>query len=172
MRRLRASVRVALAVSVLALIMLAAGATAAGYLIEARNQRSDQAHRLTAAAAYVGHGATQAGTTRWQHALTRELTALGLRAQLTIVSPGGKRAVYVSNGLLATTTGSAHRSIRAASATTQSGAAQPAATYLFPLGQGSRTLTLDLYVPRPIGRARCSSRLRRDWPPYSRVRSC
>ena len=94
MRHLRASVRVALAASVLALVLLAAAATAAGYLVEARNQRSDRAQRLAAAAAYVKHGATQAGTTRWQQALTRELTALGLREQLTMVWPGGKRVVY------------------------------------------------------------------------------
>jgi len=85
MRRLRASVRVALAVSVLALVLLTAGATAVGYLVEARNQRSERAHRLAAAAAYVHHDATQAETTRWQQAVTRKLTALGLRAQLTMV---------------------------------------------------------------------------------------
>jgi L-amino acid N-acyltransferase YncA len=85
MRRLRASVRAALAVSVLALVLLAAGAAVAGYLVEAHNQRTDRAHRLAAAAAYVEHGATQAGTTRWQQALIRKLTALGLREQLTMV---------------------------------------------------------------------------------------
>ena len=155
MRRLRASVRVALAVSVLALVLLAAGATAAGYLVEAHNQRSDRAHRLAAAAAYVEHGATQAGTTRWQQALTRKLTALGLREQLTMVWPGGKRVVYESNGLVATTTRSPRRSTRDASATTQSspGAAQPAATYTFPLARGSGTLALDLYVA-PLDRTR------------------
>ena len=54
MRGLRASIRVALAVSVLTLVLLAAGATAAGYLIEAGNQSSDRASRLAAAAAYGG----------------------------------------------------------------------------------------------------------------------
>ncbi len=92
MSRIRASARVALAVSVLALLLLAAGATTAGYLVEAHNQRIDRAHRLAAAAAYVEHGATQAETTRWQQALTRKLTALGLSAQLTMVCAGGKRA--------------------------------------------------------------------------------
>jgi signal transduction histidine kinase len=151
MRRLRAPVRVALAVCVLALVLLASGATALGYLLEARNQRSDRAHRLAAAAAYVEQGATQAGTTRWEQALTREITALGLRAQLTMVWPGGKRAVYVSSGIVATTTRSARRPTRDASATTQSSpsASQPSATYQFPLARGSRTLTLDLYVPPP-----------------------
>jgi signal transduction histidine kinase len=151
MRRLRASVRVALAASVVALVLLAAGAAAVGYLVEAHNQRSDRAHRLAAAAAYVKHGATQAGTTRWQHALTRKLTALGLREQLTMVWPGGKRVVYESNDLVATTTRSPRRSTRDASATTQSSpsAAQPAATYVFPLARGSGTLALDIYVPSP-----------------------
>jgi len=155
MRRLRASVRVALAASVLALVLLAAGAAAAGYLVEARNQRSDRAQRLAAAAAYVNHGATQAGTTRWQQALTRKLTALGLREQLTMVWPGGKRVVYESNDLVATTTRSPPRSTRDASATTQSSpsAAQPTATYMFPLARGSGTLALDLYVP-PLDRTR------------------
>jgi signal transduction histidine kinase len=149
MRRLRASVRVALAASVVALVLLAAGAAAVGYLVEAHNQRSDRAHRLAAAAAYVKHGATQAGTTRWQQALTRKLTALGLREQLTMVWPGGKRVVYESNDLVATTTRSPRRSTRDASATTQSSpsAAQPAATYVFPLARGSGTLALDIYVP-------------------------
>ena len=149
MRRLRASLRVALAASVLALVLLAAGAAAAGYLVEAHNQRSDQAYRLAAAAAYVKHGATQAGTTRWQQALIRKLTALGLREQLTMVWPGGKRVVYESNDLVATATRSPRRSTRDASATTQSSpsAAQPAATYVFPLARGSGTLALDIYVP-------------------------
>jgi signal transduction histidine kinase len=152
MRRLRASVRVALAVSVLALVLVTAGATAAGYLVEARSQRSDRAHRLAAAAAYVNHHATQAGTTRWQHALTRKLTALGLRAQLTVVWLGGKRIVYVSSGLAAATTPSPRRSPGGASATAPSGpgAARPTATYLFPLARGpGKTLTLDLYAPSP-----------------------
>ena len=44
--------------------LLSAGATAAGYLIEAHNQRVDRADRLADAAAYVEHGATRAETTR------------------------------------------------------------------------------------------------------------
>ncbi len=103
MRRLRASLRVALAVSVLALVLLTAGATAVGYLVEARNQRSDQAQLLAAAAAYVSHHATQPETTRWQQAVGRNLTTFGLRAQLTMVWLGGKRVVYVSSGLVAAT---------------------------------------------------------------------
>ena len=150
MRGLRAPVRVALAVSVLALVLLTAGATAVGYLVEARNQRSGRAHRLAAAAAYVSQHATQAGTTRWQQAVTRELTALGLRAQLTVVWLGGKRVVYASNDLAAVTTPSPRRPARDASATAPSSpsAAQPAATYLFPLArEPGKTLTLDLYAP-------------------------
>jgi len=152
----RPSLRVALAVSVLALVLLTAGASAVGYLVEAHNQRSDRAHRLAAAAAYVKHGATHAQTTRWQQALTRKLTALGLRVQLTMVWPGGKRTVYVSNGLVATTTLSPRRPARDASATPPSSpsAAQPAATYLFPLAQEpGKALTLDLYLP-PLDRTR------------------
>ena len=154
MRRRHASVRVALAVSVLALVLLTTGAAAVGYLVEAHNQRSDQAHRLAVAAAYVKHGATQAQTARGQQALARKLTALGLRVQLTIVWPGGKRIVYVSGGLLATTTPTPRRSARDASAVTppNPGAARPAATYLLPLAQGpGKTLALDLYLP-PLDR--------------------
>jgi hypothetical protein len=82
MSRIRAPARVALAVSLLALLLLSAGAATAGYLVEARNQRIDLAHGLADAAAYVEHGATQAETTRWQQALTGEFTTLGLSAQL------------------------------------------------------------------------------------------
>jgi signal transduction histidine kinase len=156
MRRHHASVRVALAVSVLALVLLTTGAAAVGYLVEAGNQRSDRAHRLAVAAAYVQHGAPQAQTTRWQQALARRLTALGLRVQLTMVWPGGKRIVYVSGGLRATTAPSASRAARDAPATAPpgQGAAQPTATYLFPLAQGpGKTLTLDLYLP-PLDRTR------------------
>ena len=150
MRRLRASVRVALAVSVLALVLLTAGATAVGYLVEAHNQRSDRADRLAAAAAYVNHHAAQAETTRWQQAVTRKLTALGLRAQLTMVWLGGKRAVYASSGLVAATTPSPRRPAPAATTPSSPSAAQPTATYLFPLAGGSgKTLTLDLYAPPP-----------------------
>jgi signal transduction histidine kinase len=154
MRRPRASVRVALAVSVLALVLLTAGATAVGYLVEARNQRSDQAHRLAAAAAYVNHHATQAETTRWQQAVTQKLTTLGLRAQLTMVWLGGKRVVYVSNDLVAATTPAPRRPAPAATTPSSPSAAQPTATYLFPLARGSgKTLTLDLYAP-PLDRTR------------------
>jgi signal transduction histidine kinase len=137
---------------VLALVLLTAGASAAGYLVEARSQRSGQAHRLAAAAAYVKHGATQAETTRWQQALARKLTALGLRVQLTMVWPGGKHTVYVSSGLVAATAPSPRRPARDASATAPSSpsTARPAATYLFPLARGpGKTLTLDLYLPPP-----------------------
>jgi signal transduction histidine kinase len=149
MRHLRASVRVALAVCVLALVLLTPGATAAGYLVEGHNQRSDRTHRLAAAAAYVNHDPMQAETTRWQQAVTRRLTALGLRDQLTIIGPGSKRPVYASSGLAATTTPSPRRSTRDASdATSSPSAVQPTATYRFPLARGSgKTLTLDIYAP-------------------------
>ncbi len=149
MRRLRTSMRVALAVSVLALVVLAAGAAALGYLVEANSQSSDQAHRLAAVAAYVEGGATQAETTPWQETLTTKLTELGLRAELTMVWPGGKRAIYVSNGLVSSTT-------RSASAPAQSSppAGQPTKTYLFQLTQDSQTLTLDLYDSSTLDRTR------------------
>jgi signal transduction histidine kinase len=133
MNRFHASARVALAVSLLALLMLSAGATSAGYLVEAHNQRIDRAHRLADVAAYVKHGATRAETTRWQQTLTRKLTGLGLSAQLTIVSLG-RRTFYASTGLVPMTTPTPPRS-----------AAQPTATYLFPLS--GNTLRLDLYAP-------------------------
>jgi signal transduction histidine kinase len=135
-----------------ALVLFTAAGSAVGYLAEAHNERSDQARRLAAATAYVKDTATQAETTRRQQALTRKLTALGLRVQLTMVWPGGKRTVYVSNGLEATTTPAARQPARDASAATPSSpsAAQPAATYEFPLaGEPGRTLTLDLYLPPP-----------------------
>ncbi|MDX6342352.1 MAG: hypothetical protein QOH87_2490 [Trebonia sp.] len=148
MRHLRGSLRVALAVSMLALVLLTAGATAVGYLVEARNQRSDRAQLLAAAAAYVSHHATHAETTRWQQAVGRKLTTLGLRAQLTMVWLGGKRVVYVSSGLVAATAPSPRRPAPAATTPSSPSAAQPTATYLFPLARGSgKTLTLDLYAP-------------------------
>jgi signal transduction histidine kinase len=136
MSRIRAPARVALAVSVLALLLLSAGAATAGYLVEARNQRIDLAHGLADAATYVEHGATQAETTRWQQALTGEFTTLGLSAQLTMVSPGSKRVIYVSKELAPATTPAPGGS-----------AAQPTATYLFPLS--GEVLVLDLY-PSPL----------------------
>ena len=154
MRRPRASLRAALAVSALALVLLTAGASAAGYLVAAHNERGDQAHRLAAAAAYVKQGATQLQTTRGQQALAGKLTALGLRVQLTMVWPGGKRIVYLSNGLAGTTAPSARRAARDASTPSSRRAARPDATYQFPLAPGSgQSLTVDLYLP-PLDRTR------------------
>ncbi|HWE14133.1 MAG TPA: hypothetical protein VG365_11500 [Solirubrobacteraceae bacterium] len=97
---IHASGRVALAVSLLALLLLSAGATTAGYLVEAHNQRVDRAQRLADAAAFVEHGATQAETTRWQQSLTRKLTALRLNAGLAMLSLTSKRVIYVSRELV------------------------------------------------------------------------
>jgi len=145
MRRLRASIRVVLAAAVLALVLLTAWATAVGYLVEAHNVRGDRAYRLAAAAAYVGHHAAQAETTRWQQAVTRELTALGLRAQLTMAWLGGKRLVYASSDLVAATPSARRPASDAAAATPSSpSAGQPTATYLFPLAQGYNA---ELVVP-------------------------
>jgi signal transduction histidine kinase len=151
MRRLRASIRVALAASVLALVLLTAGATAAGDLVEAHDLRSDRANRLAAAAAYVRHHGTQAKTAQWQQGVTRELTGLGLRAELTMAWLGGKRLVYVSSDLVAATPSRrGPASFSAATTPSSPSGAQPTATYLFPLAAGSgKTLTLDLYAPSP-----------------------
>ena len=130
MRRLRASVRATLAVSVLALVLLSASASAVGYLVESHAQSSERANRLAAARTFAKQTATQAGTVQWQQALTRKFTTLGLRVQLTMVWLGGKRAVYSDNGTSVTTT--------------------PSATYLFPItGEPGKTLTLDIYAPAP-----------------------
>jgi signal transduction histidine kinase len=129
MSRIQASARVALAVSLLALLLLCSGASAAGYLVEAHNQSTDLAHRLADAAAYVDHGTTLAETTRWQQTLTGKLTALRLSAQLTIVAPS-KVPIYASSGLGAT-----------------AAATHPTASYVFhPPGEA---VQLDLYASSP-----------------------
>ena len=91
---MRVSARVALVVSLLGLLLLCAGTTTAGYLIEGHRQHADRDHRLAAAAAYVEHAATRAESKRWQRSLTDKLAALGLSARLTIVSPTSKRSIY------------------------------------------------------------------------------
>jgi hypothetical protein len=88
MSRRRVPLRVALAVCVLALLGLAAAATAVGFLVEAHRQQSDRDRRLAAAAAYVEHAKAQAETTGW-HALTEKLAALQLSAQLITPSASG-----------------------------------------------------------------------------------
>jgi len=120
MSRLRVPLRAALAVCVLALLLLAAAATAAGFLLEANHQRTGRDHRLAAAAVYVEHAKAQAQTTGW-HALTEKLAALRLSAQLIVTSPTGKRSVYPSTELGATTKPSRRRATGAtASNTTRS----------------------------------------------------
>jgi HAMP domain-containing protein len=139
MSRVRASARVALAVSMLALLLLSAGATIAGYLIEARDQRVDRANRLADAKAYIEHGAARIDMAPWQRALTRKLAALHLGATLTVLSAGSKRPIYVSKGLGPVTAQTPGQS-----------AAQPTATDFFPLSGGG--LVLDLYAP-PLDRS-------------------
>jgi signal transduction histidine kinase len=130
MRRAQLSVRVALAVSLLALLVLVAAGVTAGYLVEAHRQRTERDHRRAAAVAYVKGSVTRAKSTRWQPALAEQLDALRLSAQLTMISPGGKRAIYASKGLVATTTSN-----------------RPVASYTFPLADGSASaLALDLYA--------------------------
>jgi Flp pilus assembly protein TadB len=65
--------RVSLAACVLALPLLAAAATAAGYLIETRSQQAERDHRLAAAAAYIKNNVAEANTKQWQQALTGNL---------------------------------------------------------------------------------------------------
>jgi signal transduction histidine kinase len=83
---------------VLALLGLAAAATAAGFLLEADRQKSDRDHRLAAAAAYVEHAKAQAETTGW-HGLTQKLTALRLSAELIMTSATPKRGIHPSTQL-------------------------------------------------------------------------
>jgi signal transduction histidine kinase len=138
MSRMGVPVRLAVAASVLALLALAAAATAAGYLVEAHRQHTDRDRRLAAAAAYVEHGRARAETTQWQQALTEKLAALRLSAQL-ILAPS-KRAIYPNKRLPA--------------APTDQLDTQPAATYVFPLGAtSSEMLALHLYAA-PLDRNR------------------
>ena len=147
MNRFHASARVALAVSLLALFLLSAGATSAGYLIEAHNQQSSRARQVAVARDYVEHtatslepGLTGLGTKRQLHALAVELAAVRLGAQLTLTSQTSKHVIYLSAGL--------GRTMRPTTGRAAAAAAQPTASYLFPLADGSgRALALDLYAP-------------------------
>ncbi|HEX6763461.1 MAG TPA: HAMP domain-containing sensor histidine kinase [Gaiellaceae bacterium] len=141
MRRKRIPVRLALAVSVVALLGLAGAATAAGYLVEAHRQHTDRNHRLAAAAAYVEQGRAWAETTQWQQALTEKLNALRLSAQIILTGgPARKRPIYPNKALPTVQTDQSNT--------------QPAATYIFPLGGASKgTLALHLFAP-PLDRNR------------------
>jgi signal transduction histidine kinase len=144
MSRLRVRFSVALTVGVLALPLLAAAASAAGYLIETHRQQADRDHRLAAAAAYVEHGQARAETKQWQQALAEKLAALGLTAQLTLVSPTSKRSIYAST----------EPADRTKPSPSQSTGGQPTATYMFPLAKGpGQSLRLDLFAP-PLDRTR------------------
>jgi signal transduction histidine kinase len=132
----RVPFRVALAGSALALLLLTAAATAAGYLVEAHGQQTDRDHRLAATEAYVNHtaaslspGLAPAEAQRFQQALPGKLAGFGVGAELTLISPTGKSLLYASSA-----------------STTQ----PPVVSYLFPLAGESRTaLELDLYPPPP-----------------------
>ena len=136
MSRPRVSARLALAASQLTLLAVVAGAAAAGYLVEAHNQEASRNTRLTVAAAYVQHGKAQAETERWKQGLTRQLTALGLGASLTLAGPpDGKRLLY----------NEPYRSLDK-----EPPATQPTATYVFPLATAlHQTLRLSLTAPPP-----------------------
>jgi signal transduction histidine kinase len=139
MSRLRLPLRAALGISVLTLLLGAAAATAAGFLLEVERQRTDRGDRLAAAAAYVEQVKAQADTTGW-HALTEKLAALRLSAQLTVTSPG--------------TDPSGSATVRTFTVDpANSAAGQPTATYTFSVGATSETLGLNLYAG-PVDRAR------------------
>jgi signal transduction histidine kinase len=145
MNRFHASARVALAVSLLTLLLLSAGAASAGYLVEAHNEQSDRARQFAVARSYVEHtasavkpGLTEIGTKRRLHILAERLATTRLGVQLTLTSQASKRAIYLSAGL--------GRTVRLS--TGRTAAVQPTASYLFPLADGSgRALALDLYAP-------------------------
>lgn len=136
MSSLRVPFRVTLACSVLALLLLTAAATAAGYLVEVHDQQADRDHRLATAEAYVNHtaaslrpGLAPAEAQRFQQALAGKLAGFGVGAQLTLISPTSKRLLYASSA---------------------PAARQPAESYVFPLAPESGTaLALDLYPPPP-----------------------
>jgi len=145
MSSLRVPFRVTLAGSALALLLLTAAATAAGYLVEAHRQQADRNHRLAAAEAYINHTAATLGpglgpaeAQRFQQTLPGKLAGFGVGAQLTLISPTSKRLLYASSAPFAQ---------------------RPTASYNLPLTPESGTaLELDLYPPRPNAAARCSSR--------------
>jgi signal transduction histidine kinase len=134
MSSLRVPFHLTLAGSALALVLLTAAATVAGYFVEAHGQQADRDHRLAAAEAYASRtaaslrpGLAPADAQRFQQALPKKLAGLGVGTQLTLISPTGKRLLYANSA-----------------ATAQ----QPAASYTFPLdGESGTALTLDLYPP-------------------------
>jgi signal transduction histidine kinase len=143
MRRFRVSFRVAFAVSVLGLLVLGVAATAAGYLIEAHNQRTDRSRRLAAAADYVRRGLAEAETDSWKQAFVARLAALGLQAQLILALPDGKRSLYISKGVAARSKPEASPAAGRVVPGTQ-----PTERHMFPFATGSsKALVLDLYAP-------------------------
>ena len=160
MSRPRVPLRSALTVCVLALLGLAAAATAAGFLLEANRQRTDRDHRLAAAAAYVEHDNAQAETTGW-HGLTEKLAALQLSAQLTMTAPTGEHKTYPHPIADASTVRTVRSTPNVASSIvrtfsvdqTDPAAGQPTATYTFPLGGAAGALGLNLYAG-PVDRTR------------------
>jgi len=126
--------RVALVGTVLALLVFVAAATTAGYLVETHGQQSHRDHQLAAAEAHFSRtsaafssGLSPAEAQRFEYALPGELAGFGIGAQLTLISPTGKRLLYDSAGATAR---------------------QPAESYTFPLASESETaLNLDLYPP-------------------------
>ena len=140
MNRVRVSARVALAGSLLTLLLLAPGAATAGYLVEAHRQHTDRDHRISDVAAYVQQGKTRAEKKSWQKALTRKLAALHLSAQLTIASRTSKRSIYQPRPI-------------ASESKLQRSSPEPTASYVFPLAGGSESLRLTLFAG-PLDRNR------------------
>jgi signal transduction histidine kinase len=138
MSRLRIRFSVALTVGVLALPLLAAAAGATGYFIETNRQQADRDQRLAAAGAYVEHGQGRAETRQWQQALAAKLSALGVGAQLTLVSATSKRSIYATT----------EPGDKTKPSPSQSTSSQPTETYTFALdGAPGQSLRLDLFAP-------------------------
>ena len=153
MTRLRVPLRPGLAMGVLALLGIAAAATAVGFLLEADRQKSDRDHRLAAAAAYVEHDEAQIETAGW-HALTEKLAALRLSAQLIVPLPTDQGAA-ASNTTTRSNPIADSSSVRTFSVDRSYPAAgEPTATYTFPIGaRAGETLALNLYAG-PVDRTR------------------
>jgi signal transduction histidine kinase len=101
MSALRVSARAALAGSLLVLVLLACGAAAAGYLIDARIQQSDRdgqtaavRARVEQVASSVTKGLTGIETQRRLDALVRRIAPIPVTARLTVISPTSRSVLY------------------------------------------------------------------------------
>jgi signal transduction histidine kinase len=162
MSRHAVSVRVFLAISVLALLLVSGAVAAAAFLLHQQRQRSDRDDRLAAAAAYVEHRQASATSDAWRRAFARRLDALDLSAEVTllglpVVVKGklvlGKKRIYVSPALFP-----AGRQPSLDASSDLDGLAitsKPSGEYTFPFWEepGRVRLSLRLYAP-PLDRTR------------------